>query len=425
MMDASRGLPVIRQEAPFGCGAEKTSSGPETSSAGSVSVSRLTLSNFRCYAYQRLETDRRPVVLSGANGAGKTNILEALSLLVPGRGLRRARLSDIDCRMDGGMDRKNGIPKGPWAVAAHLGTPDGIVELGTGRDAASPNGRERRIVHIDSRPVKNQAELSRYLNVQWLTPSMDRMFNDGAATRRQFIDRLVFGFDPAHIGRVSAYGHALRERSRLLKTFPGGADANWLSALENTMAQKGVAVAAARRDVVSRLGRHCAAASGPFPGAGLEMCGLVDEWLNNGPALAAEDMMREALETSRSNDAESGGAAVGPHKSDFRVRHGLRDCPAEQCSTGEQKAMLIAIILANVRMQTAERGTLPVLLLDEVTAHLDSIRRDALFDEIIGLGVQAWLTGTDAAAFSFFGDRAQFFSVEDARINNFNPNFNQ
>ncbi len=419
MMNVSRGglQGAARQQAPFGCGVAQAS-------VGRVSISRLTLSNFRCYASQRLDTDRRPVILSGVNGAGKTNVLEALSLLVPGRGLRRARLSDIDHRGFGAL-AGNDAPRRHWAVAAQVGTADGMVELGTGRDAAAPNGRERRVVHIDSRPVRSQAELSRYLNIQWLTPTMDRIFNDSAATRLRFIDRLVFGLDPAHAGRLSAYRHALRERSKLLKGYPGGVDGNWLSALENTMAQKGVAVAAARCDLVSRLGLYCAAANGPFPGASLEMNGLVGEWLNQGPALAAEDMMREALEASRSADAANGGAAVGPHKSDFRVRHRLRDCPAEQCSSGEQKAMLIAIILANVRMQTAERGDLPVLLLDEVAAHLDHIHRDALFDEIIGLGVQAWLTGTDADAFSFFGDRAQFFCVDNARITNFNPDFNQ
>ncbi|MEE8393004.1 MAG: DNA replication/repair protein RecF [Rhodospirillales bacterium] len=400
---------MARQEGNLGLAGHDTS-------PGRASIRRLTLNDFRCYARQRVETDGRPVVLTGPNGAGKTNLLEAISFLVPGRGLRGARLDEIDRRQDASADCDEAGSR-PWAVAAHLDTPDGPVEIGTGREATSaPDGPGRRLVRIDAKPVKNQAALSEYLNVQWLTPRMDRLFTDGASSRRRFIDRMVFGLDPAHAGRVSAYEHALRERSRLIKRRDAAADGDWLAALEDTMAEKGVAVAAARREAAARLHQYCSGPPGPFPGASLEMSGAVDEWLDQGPALAAEDKLREALKASRRTDAEAGGAAAGPHKSDLKVGHLAKGCPAEQCSTGEQKALLIAIVLANVRMQAAERGSLPVLLLDEVAAHLDQARREALFEEITGLGVQAWLSGTDAAVFSPLGDGAQFFSVENAQV---------
>jgi DNA replication and repair protein RecF len=375
-----------------------------------VAVLRLDLTDFRSYRQARLETDGRPVVLTGPNGAGKTNLLEAVSFLAPGRGLRRARLSEIDRRAEPATAQT-----GAWAVAARLATPSGEVAIGTGRDGTSESG-DRRLVRIDGQAVKGQAALAEHLNLVWLTPQMDRLFQEGAAPRRRFLDRLVFGYDPAHATRLAAYEQALRERARLLRQ--GGADPAWVTVLEDTMARDGVAVAASRRDIAQRLDRAAAEAEagGVFPVPHLTLTGKAEDWLAEMPALAAEDRLRAELAASRRIDAESGGAVVGPHRADLAVAHAGKRVPAEQCSTGEQKALLIAIVLAHARLQAALRGVAPVLLLDEVAAHLDVTRRAALFAHLLSLGGQAWLTGTDAILFAEFGAKAHFFTVTDGMI---------
>jgi len=368
--------------------------------AGRLSVTRLRLTDFRCYATASFDGDARPVVLTGPNGAGKTNMLEAISYLAPGRGLRQARLADIDR-----LDSRN-----VWAVAATVSGPCGNVEIGTGRDPASP----RRAVRVNGAPASGQGALAEYVSVVWLTPQMDRLFLDGAAARRRFLDRLVYGFDAEHAVRVSAYEHAMRERARLLKL--GRRDDLWLSALEETMAERGVAIAAARREMAGRLGRACAESPGPFPRASIAATGQVEDWLAASPALAVEDRLRRNLEESRGEDAQTGRTATGPHRSDFVVGHLGKDMPAEFCSTGEQKSLLIAVVLADARLQAAESGTAPLLLLDEVAAHLDADKRQALFAEVRALGIQAWLTGTDPHLFAELGDDAQFFTVADATL---------
>jgi DNA replication and repair protein RecF len=384
----------------------------------SVSVARLTLTDFRCYPSQRIEAAPGPVVLSGPNGAGKTNVLEALSFLVPGRGLRGARLADITRRDTGAMEATDK----PWAVAAKLETPNGPVDVGTGREAQQSGRREKRVVHVDGAAVRSQAVLSEYLSAQWLTPQMDRLFVEGASARRRFLDRLVFAADPAHAGRVSAYEHAMRERARLLRHGQPGsgrpADPEWLSVLEQTMAGKGVAVSAARLDMATRLDEVAglAAEDGAFPGASVNVTGTLEQWLEEGPALEAEDRLKQALQQCRGAEAEGTTVPHGPHRSDMAVRHLGTGQAAEMCSTGEQKALLIALILANARLQGRERGSLPLLFLDEVTAHLDETRREALFEEILNLGIQAWMTGTDTALFAPLHGRAQFFGVADAVI---------
>ena len=253
-----------------------------------------------------------------------------------------------------------------------------------------------------------------YMSVVWLTPQMDRLFLEGAPGRRRFLDRLAFGFDAAHVGRVNAYEHALRERARLLRG--KRPDAVWLETLERTMAERGVAVAAARREMTARLARICADPPGPFPGADIAVDGTIESWLDAGPALAAEERFRAALCDSRECDAETGGAAIGPHRSDLAVRHLASGMPADQCSTGEQKALLIAIVLAHARLQAAERGHAPILLFDEVAAHLDESRRDALYREILDLGAQAWLTGTDRSLFAPLEGHVQFYNVRDGAL---------
>ena len=365
-----------------------------------LSIARLAVTRFRCYESVRLSPNARPVVLAGPNGAGKTNLLEAVSLLAPGRGLRHARLAE--------MDRHGDV--GGWGVAATIVTPDGEIEIGTGREADG----ERRVVRINGEAARGQTALAEFVSALWLTPDMDRLFREGASARRRFLDRLVYGFDPAHAGRVTGYEQAMRERGRLLAEGRGN-DA-WLSALEETMAARGVAIAAARLEMVQRLTRALAGATGPFPGVALSVKGAVEEWLGSGPALAAEDRLKAELRAARQHDVRRGGASAGPHRSDLEARHLAKDMPAAYYSTGEQKAMLIAIVLAEARLQAAERGVAPLLLLDEVAAHLDEERRFALFDLICGLPGQTWMTGTDAALFAPLGDRAQHFSVADATV---------
>lgn len=365
-----------------------------------LSIARLAVTRFRCYESVRLSPNARPVVLAGPNGAGKTNLLEAVSLLAPGRGLRHARLAE--------MDRHGDV--GGWGVAATIVTPDGEIEIGTGREADG----ERRVVRINGEAARGQTALAEFVSALWLTPDMDRLFREGASARRRFLDRLVYGFDPAHAGRVTGYEQAMRERGRLLAE--GRGDDAWLSALEETMAARGVAIAAARLEMVQRLTRALAGATGPFPGVALSVKGAVEEWLRSGPALAAEDRLKAELRAARQHDVRRGGASAGPHRSDLEARHLAKDMPAAYCSTGEQKAMLIAIVLAEARLQAAERGVAPLLLLDEVAAHLDEERRFALFDLICGLPGQTWMTGTDAALFAPLGDRAQHFSVADATV---------
>lgn len=405
------------------------SDGPAAASLGAVRpavwLRRLSVANFRCYRAAALELDGRPVVLAGPNGAGKTNMLEAISLLTPGRGLRGARLEEMDRRVPGAPEApgNDGTPSAPWAVAAAVATPDGPREVGTGRDPApearerrenKPEARERRVIKIDGAFARRQQALGEILAVTWLTPRMDGLFRDGPGARRRFLDRLVHGLDPAHAGRVSAYERAMRERARLLRA--GRADDAWLGALEEGMARRGIAIAAARRDLVTRLGALSARRVGPFPVAELTLSGDVARWLDEGPALAAEDRLRHALAAARATDAETGGAAAGPHRADLVVRHAARAMPAAACSTGEQKALLVSMVLAHGRLLDLHRGAPPILLLDEVAAHLDAARRDALYGELVALGTQAWLTGTDAGVFAPLGAGAQFFHVADATV---------
>jgi DNA replication and repair protein RecF len=378
-----------------------------------VGVTRLVLTDFRNYRALRLDLDTRPAVLTGPNGAGKTNLLEAISFLSPGRGLRNARLGDIDRRDAGGDDGVT--PGGGWAVAATVATRRGQLRIGTGRD---PGGGERRLLRLDGEPARSQAALAEQLGVLWLTPQMDRLFVEGPAGRRRLLDRLVLGLDPAHGVRVARYEQALRERARLLRPTvqDGPSDPAWLGALEEIMAAEGVAVAAARRDTVERLDRVCATADGAFPRARLRLIGTVEGWLAAMPALAAEERLRAELAAHRTSDALSGGAGLGPHRTDLAVTHAEKGIAAELASTGEQKALLIAILLAQAELQRSVRGEPPLLLLDEVAAHLDAMRRAALFERLTGLESQAWLTGTDAALFAPLRAAARFLAVADGTL---------
>lgn len=344
-------------------------------------------------------------MLTGANGSGKTNILEAISLLVPGRGLRRAALGDLQSLHH----------PAPWAVAVEMQTALGPLSIGTGRDPApnSPQESDRRIVLIDGRPVRSQQVLADHVALTWITPDMDRVLADGPSARRKLLDRLVYSFDPAHAGRVQRYEKALRERLFLLRE--GGRDAAWFAALENNMAQTGVAIAAARRQILHQLQRAVNETVSVFPLADLALSGLAENLLDTSPALLVEDRLRAELAHSRATDAQTGTCAIGPHRSDLLVTHRAKACPAALCSTGEQKALVIALMLAYVRALSLTRDSVPLLLLDDITAHLDTLRREALFEEILTLGVQAWMTGTDPFQFAPLLKNAAHYPIESLK----------
>lgn len=382
----------------------------ESSARSMLAVRQLRLTDFRNYRQLRLDCGLEPVVLVGGNGTGKTNLLEALSFLAPGRGLRRARLDEVGHRTRG--EEPNAVP---WAVAATLDTPDGRLAIGTGLEPGRNEGSpSRRIVRIDGKAASSQTALGLHVAAVWLTPQLDRLFLDGASERRRFLDRLVTALHPQHAGDVAAYEHALRQRARVLAE--GGRDPHWFTALEDTMARHGVALAAARADTVHRLDAAARLGIGPFPRAALSMAGEVDGWLDTMAALDAEDRLRAELAANRLRDAEAGTTSIGPHRSDLAVRHLDLDLPAAEGSTGQQKAVLVSIALAHARLVAMSRGRPPLLLLDEISAHLDAERRTALFDEVVALGAQSWMTGTDAELFAPLRGRAQILCVADGSI---------
>lgn len=369
-------------------------------------LSRLTLTDFRSYARAELAMDGRPVVLAGPNGAGKTNFLEAVSLLIPGRGLRNAALAEFGRRLPGEARGR------AWAVAAIVEGADGEpVRIGTGVETA---GAARRSVRIEGEPVP-PGRLAEHMRQVWLTPAQDRLFVEGAGERRRFFDRLVFAGQPSHAAHASAYEKAMRERLRLLTDGP--ADPAWLSALEARMGEAGVLMAKARARTLQALQAEIdSRGERPFPQARLTLTG---EW----ETLAAEGVADEeiearlirALAAARERDAAAGRALTGPHRGDLEVIHAEKDRPAAECSTGEQKALILNLVLAQAaRLSRAESAPVPILLLDEVAAHLDRRRRAALFDEIVALGLQAFLTGTDEHLFEDLQGRAQRVSMDAA-----------
>jgi DNA replication and repair protein RecF len=369
-------------------------------------LTQLSLQNFRSYTHNRLDALQSGlIVLWGENGAGKTNILEAISLLSPGRGLRGAKAIEM---------QHNGM-SAPWGVSAQVHNQGVDAKLGTGFNPQ--NGR--RHVRINGADAKSQNAMLDYISCLWLTPQMDRLFIEGASARRKFLDRLIFTFDAGHSGRVTRYENALRQRSKLLQG-EEPAEAVWLDSLEAQMAETAVAIAAARIDFINRLQKFSDVADDAeqhfFPKAHLSAHGTIEELLQNTPALEVEKLHAYQLKESRNQDAIKGGATTGVHKSDMAVTYALKNMPAGQCSTGEQKALLIGLILAHGRMMRAERGMPPVLLLDEIAAHLDEDRRAALFERLIAMGGQVWMTGTDPVLFDAIKDKAQFFHITNAQI---------
>lgn len=366
-------------------------------------VERLNLAHFRCYEKFTLSLDSRSVVLTGPNGAGKTNLLEALSFLIPGRGLRRARLSEV--RRQQSTD--------PWSLSIHLKDQGQGVRIGTGLDPEAPEN-ERRITKINGEKIKSQSILSEWVSIVWLTPQMDRLFLEGAQGRRRFLDRLVYGFDPGHAQRLNRYEHALRERSLLLRQ--GRYERYWMEGLEETLVSEGVAITISRREVVGQLGLVLKTQGNVFPQAELSLEGDLENLLQTHKPLEAEEEMRRLLVASREHDRLTGRTSLGPHRSDLFVHYSEKRQLAALCSTGEQKALLLSIIMASAHLLSVRTGAIPLLLLDEVVAHLDETRRSALFDAILQLKMQTWLTGTDVSLFEELQENAQFLSLKEARL---------
>ncbi len=377
--------------------------------SSALRLTRLTLTDFRNYAGLRLDCGSALVALSGPNGAGKTNLLEAISLLAPGRGLRGVGF-DVLAKLGGA---------GTWAIAAELSTSNGPVSLGTGwsgQAEAGDTAAQGRLVVIDGLVQKSSGVLGQYMRVLWLTPAMDRLFAGPASDRRRFLDRSVAAFDPEHGSRVQVFERVMRERNLLLED--ASSDQAWLTSLEAHMAEAGVAIAAARLMAVEALQRHIgeARAASAFPWGSIAIEGEIEGLTGTMPAVRVEDEYRRLLADSRRLDRAAGRTLRGPHRSDLTVIHGPKNMPAGQCSTGEQKALLIGLILAQARAVKGEAGVAPVLLLDEVAAHLDRERRYGLFEALAALGCQAWMTGTDAELFVGLGQDATVFHVEAGTI---------
>jgi DNA replication and repair protein RecF len=365
-------------------------------------VRRLALADFRSYASLDLAVNGRLIVLTGDNGAGKTNLLEALSLLAPGRGLRRAELRD--CARDSG--------RGGFAISVELETQKGGVQLGTGIEPQT-NAPPQRKYRIDREPARSIRCFSDHVRVVWLTPAMDGLFMGPAGDRRRFLDRLVLAIDADHGTRVASLERALRSRNRVLEEGPR-ADSSWLDAIEWEAAELAIAVAAARIDTVSRLSALITETrdkTSPFPWMDVALEGETERLVGSCPALEAEDIFRGILRDNRSRDAAAGRTLIGPQASDLCVRHGPKQVPAAQASTGEQKALLAGLVLAHARLVAAISGLTPLVLLDEIAAHFDPVRRDALFEELETLGGQIWLSGTDKGTFGAIEKRALMLKV--------------
>jgi len=371
-----------------------------------ASVRRLTLHNFRNYHSASLDAEAATTVLVGPNGAGKTNLLEAISFLGPGRGLRRATLSEVAFNEGDGS----------WAVAAEVEGALGLVTLGTGIERPAEDGAlNQRRCRIDREPVGSAAAFADHLRAVWLVPAMDTLFAGAPSERRRFLDRLALAVDAEHASRVNALERSLRSRNRLLEE--ASADSHWLDAVEHETAELAVAVAGLRVETVRRLDSMLAARrDSPFPPAEISIEGSLEELVPKLPASEIEERYRAALRDARSRDAAAGRTLDGPHLSDLNVTYAAKSIPAADASTGEQKALLIGLVLAHARLVREMTGTAPVLLLDEVLAHLDPARRAALHAELGELSAQAWMTGADPAAFRETQSNAAFIEVRSGML---------
>lgn len=370
-------------------------------------IHRLQLTNFRSYRRAELNIESGPIVLLGANGAGKTNILEAISFLAPGRGLRRATLEDA-ASSDG---------DGSWAVSALIEGAHGEVQLGTGIDVAGEDESPARRSRIERENVSSASAFAEHLRVTWLVPEMDGLFLGPAGERRRFLDRLVLAIDTGHGARVSAFERALRSRNRLLEE--GSTDMRWLDAVEHEVAELAVALAAARAECVERLRAEIEAAHDPqslFPAADLSLDGWMEAAVRSEPAIEVEDRYRGILRDTRERDRAAGRTLDGPHRTDLVLVHREKNIPAAHASTGERKALLVGIVVSHARLVAAMHGLAPVMLLDDVSAFLDAARRDALFELLARFGAQVFMTGVDAASFEALGPSAERFFVTPGKL---------
>jgi DNA replication and repair protein RecF len=375
-------------------------------------VERLQLTNFRSYTSASVTTDAGPQVIVGANGSGKTNLLEALSLLSPGQGLRRVPFVDL----------ARAVGDGGFAVAARAHTLAGPADLGTGLvpGANSRGERTGRIVRIDGAAQSGSGILADYLEIVWVTPAMDGLFTGAASERRRFLDRLILCFDHGYRTIAGRFERAMTSRNRLLAD--GVRDNAQLSGFEQVMAETGIAVAAARLEAVAAMRaivekRRARDPNSAFPWSAFRLEGTIEDDLSGMSAVEAEDLYAKTLRDTRERDRGAGRTLDGPHRSDLIVEHGPKALEARHSSTGEQKALLLGLVLAHAELLTErQEGAAPILLLDEITAHLDVHRRAALFDEILRLGAQAWMTGTDADAFSALAEKARFWGVNEGKI---------
>lgn len=383
-------------------------------------VTRLTLTDFRNYAWMRMEVGLNPIVITGENGSGKTNILEAISFLTPGRGLRGARLADIRRITPALVPAEystSQMQNSGWAVSAVASKNGEEFSIGTATQKSSRENDdethtfERRIVQIDGQKVSSQAELGRYLSAIWITPQMDRLFLGGPQPRRSFLDRMVYAFDMEHARRTADFEHLYKQWYQLLKA--GQTDSRWLSSLEEEMAGVGVAIAAARRELIAKLNNFIEhEPDDVFPDIQLELDGVIEKMLDRMPAVDVEDYYCNRLCSQRRN-VLTGESIDGVNRTDFKVYYKKKHMPAELCSTGEQKSLLVSIILAQTKCQILNKGFAPIMLLDEVTTHLDDVKRDALLCKIKNLNLQAWITSTDTSVFSILQNDAQFFEVKN------------
>lgn len=377
-------------------------------------VKRLTLADFRNYKNLRIEAEIAPIIITGENGSGKTNILEAISFLTPGRGLRGAKLSDIK-RIESTSENNVHLL---WSVAADILKNGEEHSIGTSlQNIAQENishNYDRRIVKIDQKKMTLQSELGKYISAIWITPQMDRLFLGGTQPRRSFLDRLVYAFDLEHAKRTANFEHLYRQWTTLLKS--GSPDKLWLESLENDMALSGVAIAAARREQVARLNSFIKnEPDDVFPNVRLELCGTIENMLDTKSALQVEDFYKDYFYKQRKNVVYN-DTVDGVNRTDFKVFYQKKEMPAEMCSTGEQKALLVSIILAQTKCQILNKGFSPILLLDEVTTHLDDQKRDALLHKISALNLQAWITSTEPQNFNILKNKAQFLRLENGKL---------